>query len=496
MGASKYKKLRSEEKIDGLSAKERQQNEALAKSKKEKKLYTIIGILVAVFILAVVVLSSPLMTRGLPAAKVGSTSYSLADVRYASSSAYQSFSNNFGDYISYILDPSVPLDEQECAYDPSMTWQEYFNQAGLDSLVYTTVMENAAKEAGYTLSEGGQAEIDSTISMMELYGQMYGYSGDGFIALNYGEGNNEKTLRSMLEKVFLCDEYAQTKQKSFTYTDDQLDSYYAENANSFNTVSTLYYSIPAVEDTEAGLDAEAAMAQAAETKDAILAAYEEGGKTAEAFSDAVLSVTGEEATESNLTVSGTADAEWFASADRTEGEVFVSEEETAIRLYCYLTLEDNQYNTVSVRHILIQCQDADGDGEYSDDEKKAAEDALNEVIAQWDGSEENFIELANQYSEDSGSNTNGGLYEKISKGSMVDEFDAFCFSGAKPGDTKVVYGSNGGYAGYHFIYFVGEGSLYSRVLADNDMRSQDYSDWYNEISEGYEATTTFLYRYA
>ena len=63
---------------------------------------------------------------------------------------------------------------------------------------------------------------------------------------------------------------------------------------------------------------------------------------------------------------------------------------------------------------------------------------------------------------------------------MVDEFDAFCFAGHKPGDTGIVYGESGSYAGYHVMYFVGEGGLYSSVLAENDLRSSDVSAWLTE----------------
>ena len=66
---------------------------------------------------------------------------------------------------------------------------------------------------------------------------------------------------------------------------------------------------------------------------------------------------------------------------------------------------------------------------------------------------------------------------------MVEEFDAFCFDGHKPGDTGIVYGESGSYAGYHVMYYVGEGDLYSNVIAENDLRSADVEAWMEKAEE-------------
>ena len=135
-------------------------------------------------------------------------------------------------------------------------------------------------------------------------------------------------------------------------------------------------------------------------------------------------------------------------------------------IYSGLTVTDEevraQYPTIAVRHILVKAQPEE-DGTYTDEAKEAAKTRAEEILAEWQGgeaSEESFATLAEQYSEDGGSNTNGGLYDSVSQGQMVKEFDAFCFDeGRTPGDTGIVYGESGSYAGYHVMYFVGEGNL-------------------------------------
>ena len=93
---------------------------------------------------------------------------------------------------------------------------------------------------------------------------------------------------------------------------------------------------------------------------------------------------------------------------------------------------------------------------------------------------------AEKYSEDAGSNTNGGLYEGIYRGQMVPEFNDFCFAGHKSGDIGVVYGENSGYAGYHLVYFVGEGENYSSEIARNALTTAALNDFLSAQTEGVE----------
>ena len=139
----------------------------------------------------------------------------------------------------------------------------------------------------------------------------------------------------------------------------------------------------------------------------------------------------------------------------------------------FFSREDNHYATASVRHILIKAE-ADADGNYTDEAKAAAKARAEEILAEYEAgekTEDSFAALAEEYSEDGGSNTNGGLYENIYHGQMVQEFNDFCFGGHKPGDTAIVYGESGSYAGYHVVYYVGEGPLYSTYLAKTEKQS-------------------------
>ena len=83
------------------------------------------------------------------------------------------------------------------------------------------------------------------------------------------------------------------------------------------------------------------------------------------------------------------------------------------------------------------------------------------------------------------------------QGQMVEEFDAFCFDeNRKSGDTAIVYGESGSYAGYHVMYFVGEGDPANNETGRSYIASEKMSEWLNTLTEGMETTTKFFYRLA
>ena len=493
MGASQQRKKRMEEKVDGLTPKEIARQEEEKKRRSKAALYWAIGIVVALLVIFVILVNSSLFTRGLPAVKIGENSYNVAQTRYAYQTSYATFYNNYNQLISYFLDPSKPLDEQQCSFDDSITWKDYFLDEGCSFLQEMTYLYEAAKAEGLELDESEQAAIDANLEALGTYASANGYTKDAYIASYYGEGNTEATVRDMLTRTQLAYKYATEKQQSFTYTDEEKDAYYDEHADSYNTVRYYRAFLSGAADEEAGLDAETAMAQAVESAEAILDACD---GSLESFQTAVLTETGSEASaQSSAWASLPELSDWFLSPERQSGDVTSVESESGVTLYCFDSLEDNSYRTVNVRHILIRAVDADEDGEYSEEELATALDQIKNIQAQWDGTEEDFIRLATLFSEDTGSSADGGLYENIYKSQMVPEFDAFCFEEHEKGDSAIVYGSTSNYTGYHLMYYVGQGDIYSRMLADNALRSQAFADWQSEQAELYPVERTFMFRY-
>lgn len=103
-------------------------------------------------------------------------------------------------------------------------------------------------------------------------------------------------------------------------------------------------------------------------------------------------------------------------------------DEEELKAYYEENKESFDYNTV--RHILIKV-DKNAEDSVVEEKKKTAQSILDRV-----NNGEDFAELAKEYSEDTGSAENGGLYD-VKKGQMVQEFEEWTFS-HEVGDTGLI----------------------------------------------------------
>lgn len=127
--------------------------------------------------------------------------------------------------------------------------------------------------------------------------------------------------------------------------------------------------------------------------------------------------------------------------------------------------------TINVRHILI--------GNDAFDDPKAKADEVYNLYLSGEKTEDAFAALAEEYSSDEGSKSNGGLYSNVTEGQMVDTFNAWCFDPVRQqGDTGIVQTQ----FGYHIMYFCGEGEPQSQ--ADDSIAKAKYYEWLDSVTEG------------
>ena len=143
---------------------------------------------------------------------------------------------------------------------------------------------------------------------------------------------------------------------------------------------------------------------------------------------------------------------------------------------------------VDVRHILFQFEsETDDSGNtvaLTDQEKETYLQKAHEVYDEYlkNPTEDHFAELAEKNSADTGSNTNGGLYEEVKVGDMVTEFNDWCFDPArKPGDTGIVETTYG----YHIMYYVGNDHAETwRTDVQSALASKQLEDFDAQIHDG------------
>ena len=154
-------------------------------------------------------------------------------------------------------------------------------------------------------------------------------------------------------------------------------------------------------------------------------------------------------------------------------------------------IEKSDVKMVNVRHILIQPEGKNDDGTYTDEAWAAAEKKANDLLTEWkngEHTEESFAFMAAENSADPGSAENGGLYEDVYPGQMVDAFDAWCFDASRqPGDTGIVKTDYG----YHIMYFSSTSEhAYWYVRAEDDYLNELSVSVLQEASAKFEAEET------
>ena len=503
MSASSEKKRRLDERAQGIDKRADAQREEDKKKSESKRNWTL-GTIAIVLLLAVIVFLNTSLPFNMTAVKVGADTYSAAEMNYFYTNSYY---NNLNTMASLGVDLRRPLASQSCLLMEEGTWRDYLIEDAVASVTSLNTIYNEAMEQGYTLSEEGQATIDENMESLPSIAEQNGFTSvKKYLRAVYGTGVTEEVVRDMMTKATIVTEYSQQVVDGFDYTTQEQEAYFGEHKDDFLAYAYQYYFIAG--ETEEVTDAEGKTTSA--LKEGALEAAEAAANeiaakatSAEAFSAAVADYKEGAVVQ---TASATTKAnifelyrDWLTDPARKTGDVTTVSNETGTYVVRYESMDDHHYNAVAMRHILVESVDADQNHEYSAEEMQLAEDKIKEIEAEWlsgEKTEDAFAALAEKYSEDAGSNLNGGLYEHIGKGTMVSDIDSFLFDASrKAGDTAILHGNNGYYDGYHLVYFVGEEGPYYLTLADNALVNEAYSQWNTALMEGVTADTTFCARF-
>lgn len=498
MSASTERKLRQAARAAGTDKKMLAAQEEAARKKKNNRRWTLGLIAIALLIVVILILDSGILYTHTKALTIADESYSPAEVSYRYADQYFSLINQYGSYAPMFgLSTSGIGSLATSTYSEGVTWKEFLLNQTVEGMVQTKALTDYAELNGITLDEDEIAEIDESVAQLDTYARAQGFrSGSKLLAANYGNGVTTAIMRQASLDSALASKAYTSYRDGLSYTAEELEEEYQSFNGDRDLFSFLLYTCTAAVAEDAEGPTEEALQEAHADAMAISMAFTDGTDiedTEERFEVAVDSQFEGQVPTARTDVSGSSLSEsykeWMLEAERAEGDVLVFDTETGSGVVVFLSRNDNHYATATVRHILVRAE-ADEDGNYTDEAKAAALARAEEILAEYEAgeqTEESFAALAEEYSEDSGSNTNGGLYENVPQGQMVEEFDAFCYAEHEPGDTAIVYGESGSYAGYHVMYYVGEGRQYSDVLAEDALRSSDLQTWLEELASGYEA---------
>lgn len=528
MSSSSKKKLQSE----AASAKLTERQAAERKEAAKLKVYTTAFVVVMVILVVIAatvavskgISSSGIMEKRTTAVTVGSHNISNAELNYYYMDAVNNFSNTYGSYAAlYGLDTSLPLDQQYTDEEQTQTWADYFIEAAVTNAKATYALVDAANAAGFVLPADEQASIDALANNIDVYATMSGVGdGDAYLKQMYGGGSSKAGYLEYYKNNVLASAYQESYQNSLTYTDAQIREADAAAPETYSSYSYNQYYLAATKFLTGGTtDAEGNTSYSDEEKAAAeTAAKEAADQVAAAASSAEEMDAAIAALEVNADSSAASTVytnqsyvsvnsklvDWISDSARKAGDktvivnnsVSVDEsgnETTTVNGY-YVVLfngvNDNTTNMINVRHILVSFKggtEQDGVTVYSDEEKLAAKTDAEEILAIWkagEATEESFAALATEKTTDTGSASNGGLYENVYPGQMVTAFNDWCFDyNRKAGDTGVVETNYG----YHVMYFVGNSEMtYRDHLISDELKEADFENWYHDLLDAVSVT--------
>ena len=468
----------------------------MSKEKTKKLLITVCVVVAALLVIGLAVYNS-LYTSGVVqrSKTVAKTdNYSVDGMMFAY--FYNSQLQNYASAFSYLgVDTSKSLKSQDCPYmTDGGSWFDYLLSVTRDYVGNMLSLCEIGRENGNTLSDADLTAIDEQIDVLADTASTAGYGLDDYLRLMTGNAVKRKDVTNCLKLTSLAQKAYTQVMDGFTYTDEQLNAYAEENAATLKGVDYYSYTFQASdfrqydaddnptssasEESEAAQNAAnrlSAASSAADFESALRSILSENGLSGEDLDSAVSG-----AKKTHVVTSGLASdvKEWADGASAGDATVIGSESGDSYTTYL-LTKEAylDETHARNVRHILFL------NTTYEDSSK------ADEVYAEWEASgfsEDKFIELAGQYSEDPGSNEVGGLYEDVTPGAMIAEFDSWLFDSArKPGDHALI--ASEAY-GWHIMYYVGESDL---TVWQNEATAALKNDDYNALLAERASSVTY-----
>ena len=485
-------------------------------SGKGKKVgYAILTVVIVIAVAALLVYNSGFFQGRSTALTVGEQTYRPAQMEFY---YYSALSNEYMYSMYGISQFDSSVDPKEQTYSTNeetgevTTYHDYFLQQAKDSLVELTALLKGAQADGFTMTEEGKQNVQENLDTLNKSWAENGYSSRAaYLRAVYGPYMTYAQYKQCVEDAQLASDYYTAHGNALTYTDDEIQAYYNEHKDDLDTIgyAYLFYKGEAeetkdedgntVEPTEE--EEAAAMAEAKQQADAAAAAWKSGTSFDTVKETYEPSSSNGDASALGTNLSGTYN-KWLLDESRQPGDTTVIEETNGYYVVRFLSRELIQEPTVSVRHILIKAETAEDDPATEDvDESKAApsDEAMEaakaeaeRIYQEWkdgEATEESFAALANQYSDDTGSNTNGGLYEEKQNGYFVDSFNDWCFDESRqPGDTGLVENTNEGQYGWHILYFKSFDDPVWKLTSRDALKSADTTEWLDGLKEGLEVT--------
>ncbi len=369
---------------------------------------------------------------------------------------YETYYQQYGTSLNISAD--TPLKKQMFREDAS--WFDYFNAEAQVNMQQVLLFAEKAKEQGITLTEEEQKQLDESVALADISTYQKAF------------GMQAEDLKQALELTALASKMYQKAVEDMAISDQDVQKYFEENEKRFKAIDYTLISIPYGKngwyEKASGAKSAAELLQKATSVEMFESYVSQLLQTIGASADEAKNEL-EKGKVSGAYYTQKAFYDWAFAAGRKVGDIYVEDNGSAYDVYqltALPVLPESDFR--NVRHILLSektCETID-----------KAKDKAESLLAEWksgDATAETFAALAKENTEDEGSKENGGLYENVSQGEMIEQFDKWLFDDArKEGDAEIVKTDYG----YHIMYYAGAGQEAWQVNAKSALINKNTSE--------------------
>lgn len=456
------------------------------KDLREDRMTTIVGILI-VAALVCLIASFPIRTYLTIHEKfieVGGRDITKIEFDYNYNIVLNNYLNQNSAYLSY-LGLNINQDLSTQYYTQDLTWEDFFQEAAVEGIQRNQALKAEAEAAGFTYDV--TEEYKQFEDSVKEYAKQQGISEKEYLKSSYGSYATLGRISDFVKDAIYVSAYYNQVSDERTPSEEEIQTYYNENKDSYDSVDYRLTTVNAVLPTEpteladttddanstdgsegtqgeaeeetyqpSEAEIEAAMAEAKIEADTALKTVAQSGELMEGMTRSEI--------RSSLT-------EWLFDASRKKGDTTVIED-SSNHAYYVLAFE-NRYldETPTIDARVITSTETDG----------------QTILDEWkngDATEDSFGELCSKYSEDTGTKDSGGLYEALVKDGMSEEMSQWLFAEERvSGDTTAVTAEDGT---HYIMYFVSKNKPQWQLGIRSTLLNTTMNEYLNEITEKVE----------
>ena len=144
------------------------------------------------------------------------------------------FVSYYGDYVAYMIDFTIPLDQQIFNSETGMTWQQYFLDAAIATWHRYEVLVAMSEAEGHTMSQELQEYFANLPEQMEADLVTYGYDSiEEMVVHDFGVAADYASYEAFMKLYYHSGEHYDRINESLEVTDAEIEAYYANNKSSF-----------------------------------------------------------------------------------------------------------------------------------------------------------------------------------------------------------------------------------------------------------------------